>query len=161
MIFPNVFSMGAERIDSVRACPDDLIFSNNVLCSWSFPFFPNISVGSILMWKLCMDALKATQLPYLTKSIFLYQRGNEFRAVQPLIFEKGWLALVQCCAAMTEIPAPLSLCAVQMGIEYFCGEGCVWGYKEMSVKAWLPQAVPIWWQQWCLISRTNVVSWVL
>lgn len=87
------------------------------------PFSPNISAGRTLMWKLCTDALKATQLPFLTKNIFLCKCGKEFRAVEPFIFLKGWSALVQCCAATPEMPAPHSHCAAQMGIEHFCEEG--------------------------------------
>lgn len=72
-----------EQRELTQSLPVQMtLFSPTMYCLIGVsPFSPNIFAGSTLMSKLCMDTLKATKLPYLTKSIFLYQCGNEFRAV--------------------------------------------------------------------------------
>lgn len=126
MIFPNVSSTGAERIDLVCACPED--------------FLQQRTVGSTLMWKLCMDALKATQLPYLTKNIFLYFQWIQGCIATHLL--KGlmsWGAVLCCSVRNTSTSLPL--CSTG-GMEHFSGESCVGGYREMWAKAWLCRQVP-------------------
>lgn len=72
-----------EQRELTQSLPVQMtLFSPTTFCVIGIsPFFPNISVGSTLMRKLSMDALKAAQLPYLAKNIFLYQCGCELRAV--------------------------------------------------------------------------------
>lgn len=160
MIFPHVSSMGAERIDSVFACPDDFIFSNNILCDWNFSFFPKHLCRQHTDEKALHGCPQSCPAPifgkkYFPISVWLWTQG----CVGIHLF-KGLISsgAVLCCRARN---ASTSL-PVQHRWELSpSGEGCVGGYWEMWAKPWLLQGVPTWHQHWFWISRTNVVSWLL
>lgn len=97
MIFPNVSSMGAERTDLV--C-DDFIFSNNVLCVWSFPFFPKYLCGQHTVVK-ALPGAQSYSAPILDKNYFpasVWQRIQGCIATHLL---KGLISsgAVLCCNA--------------------------------------------------------------